>query len=185
VIREISAASAIWIIGHSYGGYAVPRAAAFDHRIKAAIAFTSVPDAQAGWLEALGLEPGEPYPRDLESALGTGSVVRWLSGGIQASHGYAGRPLAEWLDYTGLFTVEGIEDQITCPYLNMGSSGEGAGMRARALAFYDKLICPKTDRLITAQEGGEAHCGLNNPGLKAQIEFDWLDEVFGLTAPAA
>jgi pimeloyl-ACP methyl ester carboxylesterase len=169
------------INGHSYGGYAVPRAAAFDHRIKAAIAFSSIPNAQDGWLEALGLEPGKPYSRDLESTLGSNSVVRWLSGGVQWQHGYKGRTLAEWLDYTSLFTVEGLEDRITCPYLNMGGSGEGTGMRARALAFYEKLTCPKADRFITAEEGGEAHCGINNPSLKAQIEFDWLDEVFGLT----
>jgi hypothetical protein len=172
------------INGHSYGGYAVPRAAAFDRRIKAAIAFTSVPNGQAGWLEALGLQPGKPYPRDLESALGASSVARWLTGEIQWAHGCEGRTLAEWLDYTALFTVEGLEDQITCPYLNMAAAGEGKGMRARALAFYEKLTCPKADRLITAEEGGEAHCGLNNPSLKAQIEFDWLDDVFGLTRPA-
>jgi hypothetical protein len=27
-------------------------------------------------------------------------------------------------------------------------------------------------------EGGEAHCQMNNPSLKHQIEFDWLDDLF-------
>jgi hypothetical protein len=45
-------------------------------------------------------------------------------------------------------------------------------------AFYEKLTCPKTERLVRAVEGGEAHCTLNNPSLKHQIEFDWLDDVF-------
>jgi hypothetical protein len=26
-------------------------------------------------------------------------------------------------------------------------------------------------------EHGEAHCTINNPSLKHQIEFDWLDEI--------
>ena len=45
-------------------------------------------------------------------------------------------------------------------------------------AFYEKLTCPKTERLVRLVEGGEAHCQMNNPSLKHQIEFDWLDEVF-------
>ena len=44
--------------------------------------------------------------------------------------------------------------------------------------FYEKLSCPKTERLVRLIEGGEAHCQMNNPSLKHQIEFDWLDDVF-------
>jgi hypothetical protein len=44
--------------------------------------------------------------------------------------------------------------------------------------FYEKLTCPKTERLVRLVEGGEAHCTINNPSLKHQIEFDWLDDVF-------
>jgi hypothetical protein len=32
--------------------------------------------------------------------------------------------------------------------------------------------------VVASAEGGEAHCQINNPSLKHQIEFDWLDEVF-------
>jgi hypothetical protein len=44
--------------------------------------------------------------------------------------------------------------------------------------FFEKLTCPKTERVVTSEEGGEAHCQINNPSLKHQIEFDWLDGVF-------
>ena len=43
--------------------------------------------------------------------------------------------------------------------------------------FFEKLTCPKTERVVTSAEG-EAHCQINNPSLKYQIEFDWLDEFF-------
>lgn len=43
---------------------------------------------------------------------------------------------------------------------------------------FEKLTRPKTERLVRALKGGEAHCTINNPSLKRQIEFDWLDEVF-------
>jgi hypothetical protein len=44
--------------------------------------------------------------------------------------------------------------------------------------FYEKLTCPKTERLVRFVDGGEIHCTINNPSLKHQIEFDWLDDVF-------
>ena len=44
--------------------------------------------------------------------------------------------------------------------------------------FYEKLTCPKTERVVRLVDGGEAHCAMNNPSLKHQIEFDWLDDVF-------
>jgi len=44
--------------------------------------------------------------------------------------------------------------------------------------FFEKLTCPKTKRVVLSAEGGEAHSTINNPSLKHQIEFDWLDEVF-------
>jgi hypothetical protein len=44
--------------------------------------------------------------------------------------------------------------------------------------FYEKLTCAKTERVIHFVDGGEIHCNLNNPSLKHQIEFDWLDDAF-------
>jgi hypothetical protein len=43
--------------------------------------------------------------------------------------------------------------------------------------FYEKLTCPKAE-CVHFVDGGEVHCVLNNPSLKHQIEFDWLDDVF-------
>jgi hypothetical protein len=51
-------------------------------------------------------------------------------------------------------------------------------MTSLAHGFYEKLTCPKTERVVRSGEGGEAHCTINNPSLKHQIEFDWLDDVF-------
>ncbi|MFT4007674.1 MAG: alpha/beta hydrolase [Lacrimispora sp.] len=173
----------IAINGHSFGGYMVPRAVAYDHRIKAAIAYPTMSTCRIGWMGALGLNPFEPYPRDLESVVDlSNSVVRWLLDEVRWTHGMQDKTLAEFLDFASQFTVEGLEDKITCHYLNMSSEGEG-GAIGLAREYISKMTnCASlTDRLITAEEGGDAHCGLNNPSLKAQIEFDWLDDVFGLT----
>jgi hypothetical protein len=172
----------IAIIGHSYGGYMVPRTVAHDHRIKAAIAYPTMPTCRIGWMGALGLDPFKPYPRDLESVLDmSNSVVSWLRD-VRWAHGMENKTIAEFLDFAGEFTVEGLEDKITCHYLNMSSEGEGGAIALAKNCIAKMTNCASlTDKLITAEEGGDAHCGLNNPTLKAQIEFDWLDDIFGLT----
>jgi hypothetical protein len=43
---------------------------------------------------------------------------------------------------------------------------------AVATAFYERLTCPKTERVVRVVDGGEAHCTMNNLSLKHQIEFD-------------
>ena len=44
--------------------------------------------------------------------------------------------------------------------------------------FYQKLTCPKAERIFRSADGGEAHCQMNNPSLQHQVEFDWLGEIF-------
>ena len=32
--------------------------------------------------------------------------------------------------------------------------------------FYQKLTCPKAERIFRSADGGEAHCQMNNPSLQ-------------------
>ena len=135
------------------------------------IHYANLPYRLDGW--ALGLNPFEPYPRDLESVVDlSNSVVRWLLDGVRWAHGMQDQTLAEFLDFAGKFTVEGSEDRIICHYLNMSSEGEGEAISlAREYTAKITNCASLTDRMITAEEGGDAHCGLNNPALKSQIVF--------------
>ena len=90
----------------------------------------------------------------------------------------AGKSIAAFLENISHYTLAGLEGKITCPLLSVGGEGEGASANAQAHEFFEKLTCPKTERVVTSAEGGEAHCQINNPSLKHQIEFDWLDDVF-------
>jgi hypothetical protein len=58
------------------------------------------------------------------------------------------------------------EGKITCPMLNFAGEGEGPLMNGLGHDFYEKLTCPKTERLVRLIEGGEAHCQMNNLSLK-------------------
>ncbi|RKR84649.1 alpha/beta hydrolase family protein DUF1100 [Mucilaginibacter gracilis] len=173
----------IAINGHSFGGYMVPRTVAHDHRIKAAIAYPTMPLCRIGWMGAMNLDPFEPYPRELESVVDmSNSVVRWLLDEVRWAHGMENKTLAEFLDFASEFTIEGMEDKITCHYLNMSSEGEGGAIALARTSIAKMTNCASlSDKMLTAEEGGDAHCGLNNPALKAQVVFDWLEEVLGIT----
>ena len=172
-------ANRLALVGWSLGGYFAPRAAAFESRIKACIASTTLPNWQNVVLEAIGLPADQPYLRNLESKIDLSTVgSRFIAqGDIRYRHGAGGGTIAEYVDGLSKYNLRGLEEKITCPYFNIGGQGEGQ-LAVDGQKFYDKLTSPKAQHIIATKEGGEAHCGVNNESLEHQIMFDWLDDVF-------
>lgn len=172
----------IALIGHSVGGYLAPRMAAFEKRITAIIASLVIWNIQPHFLEVLGFDPSKPYPRDMESQVDPAntSANYILGGDFRARCGHADTTIAEWIDYMGEFTIEHLADQITCPVLNMVGEGEFPPEKLAELKEKFKRLNNDKNRfnVTTAEEGGEAHCTVNNLTLKSQLEGDWLDEIF-------
>ncbi len=165
------------LAGNSMGGYFAPRAVAFEKRIAAVIANSLLPLFAPCMLALLGLK--DASGEDLESKVDfSDPMKKFLVTDVQERCGMAGKSLAAFLDNLSHYTLAGLEGKITCPLLSIGGEGEGLSANAMAHEFFEKLTCPKTERVVTSAEGGEAHCQINNPSLKHQIEFDWLDEVF-------
>ncbi len=163
--------------GHSMGGYFAPRAVAFEKRITAVIANSLCPVMVPTFLAILGLK--DASVEDLESKVDLSDPMRkFVVTDLQERCGMAGKSLAAFVDNLGNYNLSGLEGKITCPLLYIGGEGEGPSMIALAHEFFEKLTCPKTERVVLSAEGGEAHCQVNNPSLKHQIEFDWLDDVF-------
>ena len=167
------------LVGWSLGGYFAPRAAAFEKRIKACIASTTLPNFQNVVLEAIGLPADRPCPRNLESKIDLSTVTsRFLAqGDIRYRMGAGGGTIAEYVDGLSKYNLWGLEEKIKCPYLNIGGVAEGQ-VAVDGQMFYEKLTCPKAQHIIATKEGGEAHCGVNNESLEHQIMFDWLDDVW-------
>ncbi|MDQ1294761.1 MAG: hypothetical protein QG608_2646 [Actinomycetota bacterium] len=174
------------LIGHSMGGYYVTRAACFEKRLAAIIPSPIIWDMQSDMLAVLGFDPTIPYPRDMESQIDPGNTTAkfLLEGDFRARCGYTDSTIAEWMDFFGEYSVLGLEDQITCPVLNMVGEGEfGPGRLEEERRHFAMLKNPRNRfNLTTTSEGGEAHCTGNNLFLKNQLEFDWLDDIFGESA---
>jgi dienelactone hydrolase len=74
--------------------------------------------------------------------------------------------------------LAGLEDKITCPLLNLSSTGEGKIMYDNARAFFDALPNPRNRFVLTTEDqGAEMHCQRGNSSLLHQVAFDWLDEI--------
>jgi pimeloyl-ACP methyl ester carboxylesterase len=166
------------LTGHSMGGYFAPRAAAYEKRLTAVVANSLTPEFKPIIMAMLGL-PDEPYGDDLEDKADLSEPMKQvLVSGLKDRCGMAGQSLAAFCDNLGTYSLAGLEDHITCPLLNFAGEGEGSQMVSAGHEFYEKLTCPKTERVVLSVEGGEAHCQMNNPSLKHQVEFDWLGEIF-------
>jgi pimeloyl-ACP methyl ester carboxylesterase len=165
--------------GLSMGGYFAPRAAAYEKRITAVIANSLLPDIKPVFMVGLGLDLNAPYGHDTWDKFDLSEPMKkYMSTTLCQRLGLAGGSLPAFFDELGRYNLAGLEGRITCPLLAIAGEGEGPLMVGLGHNFYEKLTCPKTERLVRLVDGGEAHCQMNNPSLKHQIEFDWLDDVF-------
>ncbi|WP_331769138.1 hypothetical protein OG948_35585 (plasmid) [Embleya sp. NBC_00888] len=168
------------LTGYSMGGPFVPRAVAHEKRIKAAVTSTLTPSFRPAILSLIGLGEHEFYADidNLDSRVDmTSPMARLLLGDVRERFGMLDRPLKDYIDYLGESDIWGLEDQITCPLLNVGGAGEGS-LASDGQKFYERLSRQKEERFIEESEGGEAHCAVNSRTLGNQIEFDFLDKVF-------
>ena len=153
------------LAGNSMGGYFAPRAVAFEKRIATVIANSLSPLMVTSHPALLGLK--DAHGEDLESTVDLSDPMKkFFVTNVQERCGMAGKSLAAFLDNLSQYTLAGLEGKITCPLLSIGGEGEGPSANAMAHEFFEKLTCPKRERVVTSAEGGETHFQINNPSLK-------------------
>lgn len=168
----------IAITGSSFGGYFAPRAAAFDKRLAAVVAFPLIDNCATIFGQMFGLDPAQPFTG--QKARAGGTLTKALRGDLKARSGYADASVPQWLDGMRAFTLDGLEDRITCPLLVVAGEGEFDAARMEAeKTRWDRFMNHPASRIRvgTTAEGAEGHSLVNNELLKDQIQFDWLDDV--------
>ena len=166
-------------IGYSMGGYFVPRAAAFDKRIAACVADCLLPDAYTPMVVTMEMDElitaGVPVRADQLTQKQRYSVEEGMP---RFGFPNGTSDIAAWGDMLKKMNLAGLEDKITCPLLNLSSTGEGKVMYDNARAFFDALPNPLNRFVLTTEDqGAEMHCQRGNSSLLHQIAFDWLDEI--------
>jgi hypothetical protein len=171
----------IAIQGVSQAGYWVPRAAAFEHRIAAAVADPGVCDVSTSWFSHL--------PQDMQELLERGQEEEfngYIEEGMQSSVSlrytvrFRMRPYGTDSPYEAYkmvrqYKLDGVADKIRCPMLVTDPENEQF-WPGQSRQLYDALTSPKELVSFTAAEGADSHCEPKALGLRNQRIFDWLDE---------
>jgi alpha-beta hydrolase superfamily lysophospholipase len=178
-------ANRVALLGASMGGLLAPRAAAFEHRLAACIAFDGVYDmglTGAAWIpgdradmEALLRADSAPEADAMIAQLMAANPnIRWAATHGQYALGVdSPRALfAAFLDYT---LADGIAEQITCPTLVCEAASD-IFFEGQPQLLFDHLTCEKALLDFTEAEGAGAHCQAGAGRLAFARIYDWLDE---------
>jgi pimeloyl-ACP methyl ester carboxylesterase len=185
--REDVESTAVGLIGVSMGGYYAPRAAAFDDRIDACVAFDHMHDV---WLTAAADNPriaklllrapdavvdglaaiGERFDVGARTQMATG---RWVFGVGSAAE--LQRAMRE-------YSLTDLAHRVECPTLVLAGENDHFVPLGMAETFANAIAGPTTLRVFTTEEGAGEHCQMGNVRLAAGEIYDWLDDT--LSDPA-
>ncbi|MEM7009795.1 MAG: CocE/NonD family hydrolase, partial [Thermodesulfobacteriota bacterium] len=172
------------LMGISFGGYFVTRAASHEPRIKALIpnspilnlhdylaAFcgydpATAPDDMNFTLEDLPNIPDEEFSAELKSR-SENLIIRFGQQSFKDTYVYLNE-----------FVVGNAISNIKCPSLALVGSGEGEEPMKQYNEFIQCVSGPVTKHTFTDLEGADSHCQIANPSYSAAVALDWLDDIF-------
>lgn len=165
-------AARLGIVAASMGGYYAPRAAAYEKRFKACVAWGAVYDYHGVWQRRFHGSPGKPVSLDLKSAMGTtGEHLLNIVGA--ADFGEALRLLEP-------FHLRQAAADITCAVLIVHGEHDRQTPLEDAQKLFDAIgSSNKSMRVFTAAEGGAAHVQLDRPEPALSMIGDWLVQTLG------
>lgn len=179
----------IALFGASMGGLLAPRAAAFEQRLAACIAFDGVydmgltavtwmPGSRADIQAVLRAESAPEVDAMIEQLMAANPNIRWAATHGQYAMGvHSPRAFfASMLDYT---LADGIAEQITCPTLVCEAAAD-IFFEGQPQLLFDHLTCPKQLLEFTEAEGAGAHCQVGAGRLAFARIYDWLDDIMAV-----
>ena len=177
--------SRLILLGMSLGGLLAARAAAFEHRFRAAIFFDGVydfhdcirstlPKEAVAALEAGDSAKGEMIVRE---AMRTSTALRWAV--TQGLWSFGVPSIADFFEQTKQHTVRDVAGQIQCPCLVLEAEGD-MFFAGQPRQVFDALQASKTLFAFTDEDGAENHCQSGALAYLHEVVFDWLDETLNL-----
>ncbi|RZT84875.1 prolyl oligopeptidase family protein [Pseudonocardia sediminis] len=174
--------SAVALMGISQGGYWVPRALAFEHRVAAAVADPGVVDVATVMLSQIPhplvtlLDEGDrdKFDREMGWALKLSPATAAMMAARMRPYG-----VTSAFDFFTAARAYALTDEmigeITCPVLVTDPEHEQF-WPGQSRRLYDALRSPKDIVAFTEDEGADSHCEPAAAGLRGERIFDWLDE---------
>jgi len=90
------------------------------------------------------------------------------------------KTMAEAVQIAAPFKLEGVLDDMQCPYLVLHGGHDVLGVETVKLVhdYAKSRGINVTLRLTDAEETGAEHCQHDNPTLGQEIMLDWLSDIF-------
>lgn len=147
----------IAIIGSSLGGYYVSRAAAYEPRLKAAVAWGAIYDYHAVWKRRMEGKGTVAAPRfQLMFITGTDTLEKAVAAVEQ-------------------FKVQPFGARIQCPFLLVHGAEDQQVLTPDAEAMFAAIGSKDKELMMcTGENGGPAHCQFDNHLPAMQYIGDWL-----------
>lgn len=148
----------IAVCGSSLGGYYAARAGSFEHRLAGTISHGATWSVAKSWEGA-------------DEDHGMATHIRAIFGA---------KTVKEALEKAKPFTLDGVLENMKCPYLIVHGGFDVLGVR-QATQTYEYAKSKGVDvtfRLLTEEETGAEHCQHDNPTLGQEIMADWLADLF-------
>ncbi len=156
----------IALLGISFGGYLVPRAAAFERRIKLCIADPG--NISWGASIAGAFKKARKLPRFIRPAQ-IDSMVKDYAW----KHGVE-NDIDRVIDELAKYSNRDVLDKIRCKVLVVDATAEVIPGKARE--FYDALSCPKHYLLFDEATTAQNHTQMGGYGPASEILFDWIED---------
>lgn len=150
------------VVAPSLGGYIAPRVAAFEPRFKACVAWGAIYDYRAVWEERVrSNNPNVSVPR---------AQIQWVWGKDTFDEAF---------EEIRKFNLRDVLPRLTCPFLVIHGAEDRQVPVEQARRSYEEAASKvKNLRIFTAEEGGSAHCQVDNLRQAHAFIADWLHDVF-------
>jgi dipeptidyl aminopeptidase/acylaminoacyl peptidase len=154
----------VGVVAMSLGGYYAPRAAAFEKRLAACVAWG------ARW-DNVG-----SHGRILRDPNAARSITGWVDHALSY---YGARTPDEAYEKIEKMTLNGIADRIACPLLVVhGANDRQVPLEQAERTVHEAVNSPRAElRVFTAEEGGAEHVGGDLFSPTIDYIADWVAEV--------
>ena len=150
------------IMAYSAGGYYAPRAAAFERRYAACVAWGPHYDYHAVWQKRW-----EAMQKNAQGVATSHFQLPWVLGVADMDAA---------MEKLKKFTLEGVAHRITCPMLICWGEEDKLTPREVAHKLYDSVASKdRTLKIFTAESGGAEHCQVDNRQVGTDYIADWLE----------
>jgi alpha-beta hydrolase superfamily lysophospholipase len=155
-------AKRVAIMAYSLGGYYAPRAAAFEKRYAACVAWGALFDYHDTWVKRRLAMKSAPA----NSMAASHVQLPWVLGVPDMDAA---------MEKVKKYTLAGVAERIQCPTLICHGERDRLSSAAVAQQIYNAVGAKdKTLKIFTAEEGGVEHCQVDNRQVGTDYIADWL-----------